>query len=61
MRDKTNTGRKDYVYRAYSYMIDWNANGTIKSIVISKPVYYTIYDIAMIENGKGISTYTVTY
>ena len=60
-KDKTNTGRKDYVYRAYSYMIDWNANGTIKSIVISKPVYYTIYDIAMIENGKGISNYTVTY
>ena len=58
-KDKTNTGRKDYVYRAYSYMIDWNDTGTIKSIVISKPVYYTIYDIAMIENGKGISTYTV--
>jgi hypothetical protein len=51
-KDKTNTGRKDYVYRAYSYMIDWDANGQIKSIKISNPVYYTIYDIAMIENVK---------
>lgn len=61
--DKSDTGRKNYVYRAYAYMIDWNMeNGvpkTIKSIQISNPVYYTIYDIATIENGKGISRYTV--
>lgn len=61
--DKSDTGRKNYVYRAYAYMIDWNIeNGvptTIKSIQISDPIYYTIYDIATIENGKGISRYTI--
>ena len=63
--DKSDTGRKNYVYRAYAYMIDWNLDESgnpesIKSIKISDPVYYTIYDIATIANGKCPDTYTVT-
>lgn len=41
-----NTGRKNYVYRAYAYMVE--ENGTIQ---LSKPIYFTIKDIAEIANG----------
>ena len=41
-----NTGRKNYVYRAYAYMVE--KNGTIQ---LSKPIYFTIKDIAEIANG----------
>ena len=42
-----NTGRKNYLYRAYSYMIEKDG-----SYVISNPVYFTFYDIASIANGS---------
>lgn len=41
-----NTGRKNYVYRAYAYMVE--KDGTIQ---LSKPIYFTIKDIAEIANG----------
>ena len=41
-----NTGRKNYIYRAFGYMIE--EDGTV---TISEPVYFTFYDIASIENG----------
>ena len=45
------TDRKDYVYRAYAYMIE--PDGT--TVTVSNPVYFTIYDIASIENGASQS------
>ena len=36
---------KNYVYRAYSYIKIGN------NIVLSDPVYFTIYDVATINNG----------
>lgn len=80
------TGRpyKKYIYRAYTYMRDFNApatgianytcdaydggtipaalytsitshNGALIESTVSKPVYFTIYEMASIENG---TTYT---
>ena len=79
------TGRpyKKYIYRAYTYMRDYNApadgighyscevyggtipeslyngitghNGELIASTVSKPVYFTIYEMASIENG---TTYT---
>lgn len=49
--EASETDRKYNVYRAYAYMKD--ANG----VVISKPVYYTIYDIATIANGDSEASY----
>ena len=45
------TNRKYYVYRAYAYMKDSNG------VTLSKPVYYTIYDIATIANGVDEAAY----
>ena len=42
--DKVPTTNKEYLYRAYTYIKD----GT--KTVVSKPVYFTIYDIASIAN-----------
>ena len=44
----TPSTRKNYVYRAYSYMIE--ADG--KTVTISNPVYFTIYDIATIADAS---------
>lgn len=49
-----NTGRKNYIYRAFGYMIE--SDGTV---TISEPVYFTFYDIASIENGVTQSKPTV--
>ncbi|WP_407720887.1 InlB B-repeat-containing protein [Ruminococcus sp. JE7B6] len=50
-----NTGRKNYIYRAFGYMIE--SDGTV---TISEPVYFTFYDIASIENGVTQSKPTVS-
>ena len=44
----TPSTRKNYVYRAYSYMIE--ADGV--TVTISNPVYFTIYDIATIADAS---------
>lgn len=44
----TPSTRKNYVYRAYSYMIE--ADG--ETVTISNPVYFTIYDIATIADAS---------
>ena len=47
------TGRKNYVYRAYAYMMEATVdeNGqTILTVKLSDPVYFTFYDMASIED-----------
>ena len=44
----TPSTRKNYVYRAYSYMIESDG----KTVTISNPVYFTIYDIATIADAS---------
>ena len=45
------TERKNYGYRAYSFIKKSLGNGTYE-VTISDPVYFTIYDIASIANGS---------
>ncbi len=45
------TDRKNYVYRAYAYMLE--PDGT--TVTVSNPVYFTIYDIATITNAGSQS------
>jgi|GEM_PF-2946131 fibro-slime domain-containing protein len=48
------TNKKKY-FRAYAYIADYS-NGTYSNIQISPtPVYFTIYDMATIENGSFIN------
>ena len=42
-------GAKNYVYRAYSYIKD--SSGAVQ--LFSKPLYFTIYDMASIENAQA--------
>lgn len=44
--DLTATTRKNMVYRAYSYLRNGSA-----LVMVSEPVYFTIYDIASIANS----------
>ena len=50
--DKVPTTNKEYLYRAYTYIKD----GT--DTVVSKPVYFTIYDIASIANYSESEHYS---
>ena len=50
--DKVPTTNKEYLYRAYTYIKD----GT--NTVVSKPVYFTIYDIASIANYSESEHYS---
>ena len=43
---------KNYVYRAYSYLKI--TNGSTTKVVVSDPVYFTIYDMATINPGQTI-------
>lgn len=43
------TTHKDYLYRAYSYII-YVDNNNVKQYVYSSPEYFTFYDIASIES-----------
>lgn len=43
------TTHKDYLYRAYSYII-YEDNNNVKQYVYSSPEYFTFYDIASIES-----------
>ena len=43
---------KNYVYRAYSYLKI--TNGSTTTVVVSDPVYFTIYDMATINPGQTI-------
>lgn len=47
------TTRKNKLYRAYSYLKDSSGN----VILISDPIYFTIYDIASIENMAAGASY----
>lgn len=47
------TERKNKLYRAYSYLKD--SSGTV--LLISDPIYFTIYDIASIENMSAGAEY----
>lgn len=47
------TERKNKLYRAYSYLKD--ASGNV--LLISDPIYFTIYDIASIENMSAGAEY----
>ena len=42
---------KNYVYRAYSYLKI--TNGSTTTVVVSDPVYFTIYDMASINLGES--------
>ena len=46
--DLTATTRKNMVYRAYSYLRNGSA-----LVMVSEPVYFTIYDIASIANSTA--------
>lgn len=47
------TTRKIKLYRAYSYLK--NSSGTV--LLVSDPIYFTIYDIASISNMQGGASY----
>lgn len=47
------TTRKIKLYRAYSYLK--NSKGTV--LLVSDPIYFTIYDIASISNMQGGASY----
>ncbi len=47
--DFVDNGAKNYVYRAYSYIKKVSTN---KVELLSKPVYFTIYDMASITNAQ---------
>ncbi len=47
--DPTPTLRKNKIYRAFSYVYDRE----LDKVVISDPIYFTIYDIASIQSGDA--------
>lgn len=48
------TTRRNYGYRAYSFIK--KGTGTNAEVIISDPVYFTIYDVASITSGAALIT-----